>query len=272
MKLSVSTLACPNWSLPEIIGAAAAHGIHGIDLRGIGHEIDVTRIPSFEAELGATLELLRRHELALPCLNTSIALVTPAADRWQAMLDECLRHAALAQRCGSQFVRVFGGVVPKGMSRAEAIILARRHLRQLGKICASHACKALLETHDEWSTSREVLQVVGEFLPEEIAVLWDVEQTSRHGESPDETVRALRPFIQHVHIKDSVHLDGKNVPRLLGDGDLPLNDIVRAMRRMEYAGWICLETEKRWHPQDAPEPEESLPQFVRFMNEAWHSK
>src|ERR687892_2216537 len=135
MKLSVSTLACPNWSLPEIVGAAAAHGIRGIDLRGLGHEIDVTRVASFdEAELDATLELLRRHGLALPCLNTSIVLVTTAPDRWQTTLDDCLRHATLAQRCGARFVRVFGGAVPRSMNREEATILARRHLRQLAKI------------------------------------------------------------------------------------------------------------------------------------------
>lgn len=272
MKLSVSTLACPNWSLPEIVGAAAAHGIAGIDLRGLGHEIDVTREPSFEEGLDGTLELLRRHGIALPCLNTSIALVTAPPERWQTMLEDCQRHATLAQRCGAMFVRVFGGSVPKGMSREQAIILARRHLRQLAKICTSHGCKVLLETHDDWSTSREVLQVVGEFLPEEVGVLWDVEQTTRHREAPDETVRALRPFIQHVHIKDSVNVEGKNIPRLLGAGDLPLNDVVRALRRIEYQGWICLETEKRWHPQEAPEPEESFPQFVHFMKETWGTK
>jgi sugar phosphate isomerase/epimerase len=154
------------------------------------------------------------------------------------------------------------------MTRDEAIILARRHLRQLAKICASHGCKVLLETHDDWSTSREVLQVVGEFLPDEVGVLWDVEQTVRHGEAPEETVKFLRPFLQHVHIKDSLRVDGKNVPRLLGEGDLPLTDVVQALRRTEYDGWICLETEKRWHPQEAPEPEESLPQFVQFMKAA----
>ena len=272
MKLCVSTLVCPNWSLPEVIGAAAAHGIGGIDIRGLGHEIDVTREPSFEDGLSDTLELLRRHSLELPCWNTSIALVTPAADIWQTMLEDCQRHAALAQRCGSRFVRVFGGALPRGISREEAIVLARRHLRQLGKICTSHGCRVLLETHDEWSTSREVLQVVGEFSPEEVGVLWDVEQTCRHGESPEETARALRSFLRHVHIKDSVPVAGKNVPRLLGEGDLPLKAMIVALRRIEYDGWVCLETEKRWNPQEAPEPEESLPQFVHFMKECWNAK
>ena len=59
---------------------------------------------------------------------------------------------------------------------------------------------------------------------------------------------------------------------LLGEGDLPLKAMVVAMRRIEYDGWVCLETEKRWNPQEAPEPEESLPQFVHFMKDCWNAK
>src|SRR3954469_6490641 len=72
MKLSISTLVCPTWSWPQIVGAAAAHGIRGIDLRGMGHEIDVSKLAIFDAELDGSLELLHRHGLEMPCLNTSI--------------------------------------------------------------------------------------------------------------------------------------------------------------------------------------------------------
>ena len=63
--------------------------------------------------------MLRASELAMPCLNTSITLVAPA-DRWQQMLDECLRSANLAAKTGTQFLRIFGGGIPKDMTRDEA--------------------------------------------------------------------------------------------------------------------------------------------------------
>src|SRR5687767_559107 len=129
MKLSISTLVCPTWSLPQIVGAASAHGVQGIDLRGMGAEIDVTRLDIFGTDLDASLALLREHGIELPCLNSSIALVTPAPERWEMMLDECHRYARLAERSGAKYLRVFGGSVPKGMSRSEGLTLARRHLR-----------------------------------------------------------------------------------------------------------------------------------------------
>ena len=80
MKLSLSTLCCPTWSLEQVVAVAREHGIGGIDFRGLGEEIDVTKLPAFNDGLPATLELLKRHEIAVPCFNTSIALVTPAAE------------------------------------------------------------------------------------------------------------------------------------------------------------------------------------------------
>jgi hypothetical protein len=100
MKLSISTLVCPTWSWPQIVGAASAHGVQGIDPRGLGHEIDVTKLPTFDIELDASMELLHEHGLEMPCLNTSIALVTPAPERWEMMLAECHRYARLAERSG----------------------------------------------------------------------------------------------------------------------------------------------------------------------------
>jgi sugar phosphate isomerase/epimerase len=269
VKLTFSTLACPTWSFPQIVGAAAAHGLEGIDLRGIGDEIDITRLPLFDSELDATLELLASHGLSLPCLNTSVALLTPAAEHWSELLEECHRYAVLAGRVGASFLRVFGGEVPREMPCDHATLMARRRLAQLAKICAAQGCQVLVETHDDWATGGRLMELLGEFAPEEAGALWDVEHPFRAGERPGQTAAALGRYVRHVHLKDSRRRSGKSMPRLLGQGELPLAEVVGALRSMEYDRWVCLEMEKRWHPEDAPEPEESLPQFVQWMRENW---
>ncbi len=269
MKLCFSTLACPNWSLPQVVGAAAAYGIHGFDPRGIGAEIDITKLDGFDAELDSTLELLKEHGLVMPCLNTSITLVTPAAERWSMMLGECQRYAHLAGRTGSKYLRIFGGALLKGISHEQALLMAQRHLRQLVHICRPNDCQVILETHDEWAGSAAIMELVSTFPANEVGVLWDVEHPYRRGERPELTAQAIKSHLRHVHFKDSAVVEGKSLPRLLGKGDLPLKRFISALKGVGYDGWICLETEKRWHPQDAPEPEQSLPQFVRFMKANW---
>ncbi len=72
-------LSCPAWDLPRIIDAAVANKIGGIDFRGLGAEIDITRLPEFDVRLDETMNTLRRRGLSMPCLNTSVTLVSPAA-------------------------------------------------------------------------------------------------------------------------------------------------------------------------------------------------
>lgn len=267
MKLAISTLSCPAWDLDQIIDRCAAAGINGIDFRGIATEIDITQMPAFNAELPATLEKLRLRNLAMPCLNTSITLVTPATERWQMMLDEAARYASLAHKTATPFLRVFGGAVPKEMTRDEARSLAQRHARQLVKICRPHHCQILLEVHDAWSTSQGAMELVHEFVPDEFGILWDIEHSCRQGEAPLDTAKGLAKYIRHVHWKDHT-LGEKHVGTLIGEGVLPLKKCVAALKAISYDAWITLETEKRWQP-GCPEPEESIPQFAQWMNANW---
>jgi sugar phosphate isomerase/epimerase len=264
MKLTISTLVCPKWTLPQICETAAANGIEGLDFRGLGDEIDITKLPHFNEGLTETLAMLKLHNLQMPCLNTSISLVTPAPERWQMMLEEAQRNASLAEKTRTRYLRVFGGAPPKEMSRDEAASLAQRHARQLIKICAGYGCMPVVETHDAWTFSSQLLELLHEFDPDEIGILWDVEHPYRSGEKPIDSFNGMKRFIRHVHFKDSVRIDNKNSPRLLGEGELPLKEFVQILRDGGYDGWICLETEKRWHAE-APEPEVSIPQFAQFM-------
>ena len=153
-----------------------------------------------------------------------------------------------------------------GMTREDAKKLGQHHLAQLIDICRPHGCKPLLETHDAWTVSPAVLDLIGPFSPAQTGALWDLEHPWRNGENPGDTAAGLKDRIQHVHIKDTIRRDGKSKPLLLGDGELPLAECFAALKSIGYDSWICLETEKRWHA-DGPEPEVSIPQFAKYMRD-----
>ena len=204
MLLAVSTLACPDWTLRQIVNAFSLHSLAGIEFRGLGPEIDITRTPEFTSNIDATLALLRAARLQVPCFATSVTLVSPGPERWQAMLDEAHRYAELARQTHTSFARIFGGAAAVGMTDDEALTMARRHLRQVIKICKPRGLTPLLETHNTLATSLAMRRMLGEFDPAEVGVLWDVEHTTRAGESPDDVTQTLGRWIRYVHFKDSI--------------------------------------------------------------------
>ena len=50
MKLSFTTLGCPNWSFDEIVSAAEKFGYPGIEVRGVNGIMRAEEIPLFFPE------------------------------------------------------------------------------------------------------------------------------------------------------------------------------------------------------------------------------
>ena len=48
MKLSFSTLACPEWTMPDIIAFAFSAGYDGIELRFVEGEDSLWKLPVFQ--------------------------------------------------------------------------------------------------------------------------------------------------------------------------------------------------------------------------------
>ncbi|MBB6736056.1 sugar phosphate isomerase/epimerase, partial [Cohnella sp. CBP 2801] len=66
MKISFSTLACPDWSWERVLAEASRLGYDGIELRIVDGELDLPSSPRFRPErIGETLEQLEAAGLVV---------------------------------------------------------------------------------------------------------------------------------------------------------------------------------------------------------------
>jgi fatty-acyl-CoA synthase len=81
-----------------------------------------------------------------------------------------------------------------------------------------------------------------------VGALWDIHHPYRFaGETPGKTVQNLGAYIKYVHVKDSVVENGKVSYRMMGEGDMPIDDFMRALDSINYEGYVSLEWVKRWY-------------------------
>ena len=76
----------------------------------------------------------------------------------------------------------------------------------------------------------------------------------------------LGSYIKYVHMKDSVMVDGQVEYRMMGQGDMPLTEMLDRLTAMGYDGYISLEWVKRWMAE-LSDAGIVFPQFANFMHD-----
>ena len=267
MKIGVSTLGCPQWTLEEILTRLPAYGYEGVELRGIGPDLDLPQAPAFQTPAAAekTRQRFSDASLAICSVDTSCNFTSADAAVRAENVAQGRKALDLAAAIQSPAVRVFGGSVAPGSSYADAVEWVADCLSQLGEHAGQYggAVRVVLETHDAFSTGVCLAEVLSRADSPLVGALWDLHHPFRQGETPAETFAALAPYVKQVHVKDSVP---GGTYCLLGDGDIPVFEMLRLLHTGGYDGWINLEWEKRWAPQLA-EPEVAFPQYAVRLRE-----
>lgn len=265
MKLSFTTLGCPDWDLETIVKNAKAYGYDGIDFRGLQGEMEIYNLPEFSTRLEETKQLLQDAGLEITCFSSSVKLFNPEGQA--ANMEEIAQYAKLCEQFGTRYIRVFGGKIGD-TDRQDAARSMALHLQDLSRIAKAHGVTLLLETHDDWLRHEDVSLLLNLADDGAIEVLWDVHHPYRmFSETPQKTWEALGSRIQYTHWKDSLPSAEKAHGYrycLTGEGDIPLKEIYQILVNAGYDGWFTFEWEKKWHP-DIHEPEVSLPQYVEYM-------
>jgi sugar phosphate isomerase/epimerase len=252
--LSFSTLGCPQWNLDQIL-AATQWGYTGVELRGYLDQMDLPRATPFTLQNRA--QTRRRFEdagLRVVCVSSSGRV----ADN---NLDHVKAHAELARDLNCERVRVFGGNLPDGVPRSEAIARAAQVLRGFGDVAKETGVTIVLETHDAFSTGATVAELLHATQHPAVFSLWDLHHPYRQGEALEETYQLLAPTVRYTHVKDSKP-GGEYC--LLGEGDIPVFPMLQLLLDGGYTGPISLEWEKRWKPDIAP-PEVAFPQYAQGL-------
>ncbi len=263
MKLAFSTLGCPDFDWQDILSMSKDFGFQGIEMRGLGRTIFSLRGKPFLPEnVAATAERLRSLHLEIPCISSGCAL--RYADRVESTVEELGEYIRLAKSLGSKYVRVLGDEKAEANGEVDDELVLST-LRRVLPLAEEAGVTLLVESNGVYSDTKRLRNLLDSILSDNIGALWDMHHPYRfRGESPEETVQNLGAYIKYTHIKDSVMEDGKVSYRVTGEGDIPIPQLVSALRSINYEGYITFE----WLKSYAPYLSDAgivFPQFAHYM-------
>lgn len=253
MKLSFSTRGWKNFVWDEIVDAAVESEFNGIEI------YDVQKMPSLTEKNGplhkynatATYRALKEKGLSIPCIDSSCDL---ASD------ENCIETVTYLMDIAKSVHTPFVSVVV--LSENDEVV--RNRLSQLIAIAEEKDITILIKTSGVYANTAELRVLLESYACDQLGALWDIHHTYRDfDESADTTIKNLGAYVKHVHLRDS---DDKDTYNLIGEGNLPVDDFLRALASINYSGMVSLEWKTEWL-EDLDDRSIIFPHFVNYMHQ-----
>ena len=252
MNLSFSTRGWPELTWDEMMETALDMGFSGIE---------VYNLPKFDPMLdrggpfhkyqaAATVRQLREKKLKIPCFDTSCDLSAGS---------DCLQSLRTLIEVAHDTQVPY--VVACALQDNEAQVL--ENLEALVKQAEDMDVTLLLKTSGIYADTARLRKVLDHFACDQLGALWDVHHTYRDfGESGDATIKNLGAYVCHVHLRDS---DDAGAYQLIGEGTMPIADVIKALSSVNYDGFISLEWKPDWM-EELQDREIIFSYFVNYMS------
>ena len=251
MNLSFSTRGWPDLSWDDMLHTAKEMGFSGVEVYNLPkfNPLLDRSGPFHTYQAAATVRQLRELHLNIPCFDTSCDISCP-----DTALDDLLVLMEVARNVQVPYV------VACALTDREDTV--RRNLEVLLPKAEEFGVTLLLKTSGIYADTARLRAMMDSFACDQLAALWDVHHPYRDmNECGDTTIKNLGNYVRHVHLRDS---DDDSNYQLIGEGTLPVADMMRALSSVNFDGFISLEWKPEWL-EDVQDPEIIFPYFVNFM-------
>ena len=251
MKLSFSTRGWGELSWEEWVNTAISMDFSGIEIYNLHKypHLQEKNAPLHPHSAAATARYLRDKRLHIPCLDTSLDLS-----------DGITAVEPLLQLFDTAKALRVPYVCACALQDDEALV--RKNLETLLQMAQRRQVTLLIKTSGIFASTTRLRKLLDDFASDHLAALWDMHHPYRDmGESADATIKSLGAYVRHVHLRDSDET-GYN---LIGEGTLPVADMMRALSSINYDGFISLEWKPEWMAE-LTDREVIFPHFVSFMS------
>lgn len=226
--------------------------------------------------------------------HIDIICLTPYNSNFNS-LDEAVRQEEIeaikkvigyCDYLGAKYIRIYGGNLVAGDT--ENIAAKREYLiqslRQLGDLAAEKGVTLVVENHFNTMavSAKDSAALIRDVNHKAVRILYDqANLTFTENEDYEEAISIQQQYVSYMHVKDLVFLEGKSFAssdvarpnddernvhtRIVGEGIIKWPEILELVKEQGYNGWLSLEYERRWHPEDIPDASIGMKQSLEYL-------
>ena len=241
------------------------------------------------AEIKAKADELGLKIIALTPYNSRFNDLDEAVQK--AEEEDIIRCIGYAEYLGARFIRIYGGNYAAGDTDPDGKKWKNlvESMRRLGDVAEKAGVKLVIENHFNTMTvsAKDSIALSKEINHPAVGILYDQANLTFTGKEDYKTAIALQQEkVFHMHVKD-LKFKGENhdfvssdvshpkeeernvVTKIVGEGELDWPGILAMVKEYGYDGWLSLEYERRWHPDDIPDASIGMKKSAEYLHSIW---
>lgn len=290
MKIAGHTMGTPEYSLPDAIKLFNRIGLEGVEI-------------VVQEGYGCALPERPTHDVLLETRNLvgdmglEVSALTPYFSRFndldkkvrQQEVDGLRRVIGSAAFLGAPFIRIYAGnyplndTDPTGEKEAHLV----KSMQILGDDARASGVSLVLENHFNTMTvsAASSIRISRLIDRKNVGILYDqANLVFTNCEGYEQAITLQSEKILYTHVKDlkfksedhsfvssdvsHQKKDERNViTRIVGEGSLDWPAILKFLHSTGYDGWLSLEYERRWHPQDIPDASIGMQKSAQYIRD-----
>lgn len=281
------TMGTPEYTVCEAIELLHKMGADGVEI--VVQDNYKSGLPTH-----CSREILEQVKQCAQDNHIQIICLTPYNSYFNS-LDEAVRQKELAaiedvigycDFLGAKYIRIYGGNLVAGDTEKLEERWAKlvESLRYLGDKAAAKGVTLVVENHFNTMavSAKQSAKLMENVNHPAVRILYDQANLAFTGnEDYVQAIQTQQQYVAYMHVKDLVFKEGvaftssdvahpkeeeRNVyTRIVGEGVLPWPEILRAVKERGYDGWLSLEYERRWHPDDIPDASIGMKKSLDYL-------
>ena len=246
MKLSFSTNRWKGTSVEDFFRMAKEYRFGGVEIHSVEEIPEESRSALYHqaVSLGITI----------PCIDVGADIGAINAEAAKAELSAAITAAV---RLHVPYLRLRAEKSEGAVERAKDFLAYALPEAQKASVVL------LVETAGVFADTAVLRETLNCFADDSLCALWDVYHTYMEaGEKPEDTIKNLGAYVRHVHMKDA---EAKDEFRPVGEGKMPMNEFMNALRSINYDGFVSAEWDPEWM-EELGDADIIFPHFVTYMS------
>ncbi len=245
MELSFSSEGLGKKSFYELADLAAESGIRNIELYNIDEGDEDAQGSLSPRNINNSFSILRDRGIKLICIDSAIDISKPMDIGKAKFIINCafgLRAEYVSAEASEESDRI------------------DKNIKLLLELTRGKNITLLIKTSGIYADTDHLRALLDRYAKDELAALWESDApVYEKNISPEETIKQLGSYVKHVHVSD-YEKDG--TPTIIGEGELPFEEIIGALASIDYHGCISMV-----HKTEVEhiEPDILLSYYMNFM-------